>query len=235
MRFRDRREAGLLLAARLQRYRGKPHTVVLGLPRGGVPPAAEIARRLELPLDVIISRKLGAPENREFAIGAVAEGGKVYLNPEGVVSTEASQDYVAAVTARQREEIARRQRLFRDGEPLSLPRGSTVILVDDGIATGATVIAAIYALRDQGVGRIVLAVPVAPPDTVARLRKLVDELVVLSTPGLFWAVGAFYEDFAQVSDEGVRELLEEAGREGRRIGAAQSGKAITPVKPRGSP
>lgn len=234
MRFRDRREAGLRLAARLQRYRRRPRTVVLGLPRGGVPVAAEVARQLELPLDVIISRKLGAAENPEFAIGAVAEGGEVYLNPEGVDSAGAAPADVAASAARQREEIARRQRLFRDGELLALPPGATVLLVDDGIATGSTVIAAIHALRRQGVARIVLAVPVAPPDTVEHLRPMVDELVVLLAPALFFAVGAFYEDFAQVSDDEVRERLEEAARDGRRSGAGKT-RPVTPAAPRGSP
>jgi predicted phosphoribosyltransferase len=209
-RFRDRREAGRLLAARLGAHRGRRDAVVLGLPRGGVPPAAEIARVLELPLDVIISRKLGAPQNPEFAIGAVAEGGEPYLNAEGVEATGASKRFISQATERQRAEIARRQKLFRDGAPLRLEPGTTVILVDDGIATGSTVVAAIQALRRLGVGRIVLAIPVAPPDTVDRLRPLVDELVVLSMPTVFWAVGAFYDDFEQVSDEDVRRLLGEA-------------------------
>jgi putative phosphoribosyl transferase len=209
-RFRDRSEAGRLLAARLGAYRGRHDAVVVGLPRGGVPPAAEIARALELPLDVMISRKLGAPQNPEFAIGAVAEGGEPYLNAEGVEATAASKRFIFHATERQRGEIARRQKLFRGGAPLRLEPHVTAILVDDGIATGSTIFAAIQALRRQGVGRIVLAIPVAPPDTVERLRPLVEELVVLLAPTLFWAVGVFYEDFAQVSDEDVCRLLSEA-------------------------
>ena len=208
--FRDRREAGRQLAKQLRRYRHQAQTIVLGLPRGGVVPAAEIAAVLELPLDVIISRKLGAPGNPELAIGAIAEGGDAYLNEEGVALTRASHEYLAEETRRQRIEIAHRQERFRDGRALSLPDKCTVILVDDGVATGSTVIAAIRALRHQQVAHLVLAVPVAPPDTVAMLRDMVDELVVLSTPVLFWAVGAFYQNFQQVSDDEVCELLMQA-------------------------
>jgi putative phosphoribosyl transferase len=178
--------------------------------------AAEIAAGLDLPLDVIISRKIGAPGNPEFAIGAMAEGGEPYLSEEGLSVTDASRAYLDAEITRQRAEIARRQELFRNGKPLTLPEDATVILVDDGVATGATVIAAIHALRTQKVGCLVLAVPVAPPDTVAVLRQLVDELVVLSTPMMFWAVGAFYDDFAQVTDEEVCRLLKHARDERRR-------------------
>lgn len=205
--FRDRREAGQRLAWRLQHYHRRPGTVVLGLPRGGVVPAAEIAVALELPLDVIISRKIGAPGNPEYAIGAVAEGGDAYLNEEGLAVTAASREYIAEETEHQRREIARRQDLFRSGRLLSLPDQATVILVDDGVATGSTVIAAVRALRQQAVARIVLAIPVAPPDTVDVLRGMVDELVVLATPMMFWAVGAFYDDFQQVTDEEVCDLL----------------------------
>jgi len=226
-RFRNRLEAGRLLAARLAGYRRRENAVVLGLPRGGVPPAAEIARALELPLDVIISRKLGAPENPEFAIGAVAEGGEPHLNAEGVETTGASKRYISRATERQREEIARRQKLFRGGAPLQLGPHITVILVDDGIATGSTVVAAIQALRQQGVGRIVLAVPVAPPDTVERLRPMVDELIVLLTPTLFWAVGAFYEDFTQVSDDDVCRLLSEAALGPSTRAGAKPGGAVS--------
>jgi putative phosphoribosyl transferase len=214
--FRDRRQAGRQLAGRLGRYRDQPRTVVLGLPRGGVVPAAEIAAALRLPLDVIIARKIGAPGNPEFAIGAIAEGGDAYLNEEGLALSRASREYVANEIRHQRSEIAHRQVRFRDGHALSLPDKATVILVDDGIATGSTVIAAIRALRQQRVARLVLAIPVAPPDTAALLRDTVDDLVVLSTPLLFWAVGAFYEDFGQVSDDEVCELLAQAKHAERR-------------------
>jgi putative phosphoribosyl transferase len=210
--FRDRREAGRRLVTRLQPYRDQPRTIVLGLPRGGVVPAAEIAAALGLPLDVIISRKLGAPGNPEFAIGAIAEGGEAYLNEEGLAATRASRRYLDQEIARQRSEIRQRQKRFRRGRALALPERATVILVDDGVATGSTVIAAIRALRQQHVQRLVLAIPVAPPDTVALLRGMVDELVVLATPMLFWAVGAFYGEFPQVSDEEVCELLATAAQ-----------------------
>ena len=220
--FRDRREAGRQLAGRLRRYCDQPHTVVLGLPRGGVVPAVEIAAALRLPLDVIIARKIGAPGNPEFAIGAIAEGGDAYLNEEGLALSGASREYIADEIRHQRDEIARRQERFREGRALSLPDKPTVILVDDGIATGSTVIAAIRALRHQRVARLVLAIPVAPPDTVATLRDMVDELVVLSTPLLFWAVGAFYEDFQQVSDDEVCQLLAQA-KHGQQL---QHGEAV---------
>jgi putative phosphoribosyl transferase len=205
--FRDRREAGRQLAARLQHYRDRPRTVVLGLPRGGVVPAAEVAATLRLPLDVIISRKIGAPGNPELAIGAIAEGGDAYMNEESAALTAASPGYVTQETSYQRAEIARRQGLFRNGRALSLPDNATVILVDDGVATGSTVIAAIRALRQRRLARLILAIPVAPPDTVRILRDMVDELVVLSTPMMFWAVGAFYEEFQQVSDDEVCRIL----------------------------
>jgi putative phosphoribosyl transferase len=210
--FRDRREAGRLLVEPLRHYENRDRTVVLALPRGGIVPAAEIASALRLPLDVIISRKLGAPGNPELAIGAIAEGGAPYLNEEGVALTAASDAHIAQEVERQRAEIARRQQRFRGGRPLALPDRATAILVDDGVATGSTAIAAIRALRERGVDRIVFAIPVAPPDTAERLHTMVDELVVLATPLLFWAVGAFYDDFRQVSDDEVVDLLERAER-----------------------
>lgn len=220
-RFRDRRQAGRLLAERLAAYRRAPATVVLGLPRGGVVPAAEIARILELPLDVLLSRKLRAPGNPELAIGAVAEGGEAYLYHRSCEATGASDAYIARETAEQRAEIERRRRMLRGGAAVHLPPRSTVILVDDGIATGSTAVAAIHALRHKGVGRIVLATAVVPPDTADRLRDEVDELVVLKTPEPFWSVGGFYEDFEQVSDEEVRALLDEVHRGHPAASAAQ--------------
>lgn len=218
--FRDRRDGGRRLVDKLRRSHATPSTIVLGLPRGGVVPAAEIAAALGLPLGVVISRKIGAPENPEFAIGAVAEDGAPYLSEEGLALSRASKAYVDEEVARQRAEIARRRGWFRGGKPLVLPEHATVILVDDGIATGATVIAAIRALRQLQVARIVLAVPVAPPDTVTVLRGLVDELVVLATPAIFWAVGAFYDDFRPVTDEEVRRLLAAAAPAATRSNSA---------------
>ncbi len=216
-RFRDRRDAGRQLAARLEPYRERPGVVVLGLLRGGVVVAAEIARELALPLDVMICRKIGAPENPELAIGAVAEGGGAYLNEESLEATGASPSYVKSAIDRGQAEIARRQKLFRDGKPLSLPLETTTLVVDDGIATGATLMAAIRALRRSGVGRIVVAVPVAPSDTVDLLRPLVERVIVLWIPVSFSAVGVFYDDFTQVSDEEVLDVLAKVAAEQRRF------------------
>ena len=219
VRFRDRAAAGRALAARLVAWRGVPGAVVLGLPRGGVVPAAEIALDLGLPLDVLISRKLRSPYNPELAIGALAEGGEIYVVASNRDATGATDDWLASEKAAQQAEIDKRRLLFRDGRPLDLPARATVILVDDGVATGSTVVAAIHALRRQGAVRIVLATPVAPADTAARLGALVDELVVLDTPEAFRSVGEFYEDFEQVSDDEVLALLENA-RHRQAAGAA---------------
>lgn len=209
--FRDRTDAGRMLAAALHCYRRRPGAVVVALLRGGVVPGGEIAAALGLPLDVFISRRLGAPGNPEHAIGAIAEGGTPYISQKALGLTRASGEYVAREVEHQRAEIARRQRRFRDGRPLALPEGATVILIDDGIATGATAIAAINALRQRGVARIVFAIPVAPPNTVTVLRPLVEDLLVLATPDCFASMEAFYEDFAQVSDDDVGDAL---GRNG---------------------
>jgi putative phosphoribosyl transferase len=225
VRFRDRRDAGKQLVALLDKYRTKPATVVLGLPRGGVVPAAEIALALDLPLDVLISRKLHAPDNPEFAIGAIAEGGEPYLNDESVALTGATPEHVAAEIREQRAETAHRQARFRGGRELTLPERPTVILVDDGVATGATVIAAIRTLRQRAIERLVLAIPVAPPETAAALKRMVDELVVLATPDPFWAVGAFYDDFPQVSDDAVGALLADVAARQQRQHAEPAGAA----------
>jgi predicted phosphoribosyltransferase len=211
--FRDRRDGGRQLVPRLARYRGRKGAIVLGLPRGGVVPAAEIARALQLPLDVLISRKIPAPGNPELAIGAIAEGGESWLNDDVVAATGATPEHLAIETARQRAEIMHRQKRFRGGRELVLPEHATVILVDDGVATGATVIAAIRALRSRPLERLVLAIPVAPTDTAETLGRMVDELVVLATPEPFWAVGYFYTDFRQVTDEEVADLLARARSE----------------------
>lgn len=217
MRFRDRYDAGRQLASRLVRYRSWPRAVVLGLPRGGVVLAAEIATALDLPLEVLIARKIGAPGNPEFAIGAVAEDGEPYLSEEGIAVSEATDEYITAEVARQRAEIDRRRQLFRGGRALALRDNATAILVDDGVATGATLMAGIGALRGLHVGHLVVALPVAPAETADVLRGLVDKLIVISTPRLFGAVGAFYDDFRQVSADEVRRLLGEAAAQGRAL------------------
>ena len=205
--FENRRQAGQLLAQRLQDLKDAPDVVVLGIPRGGVVVAAEIAHMLNAPLDVYITRKLGAPGNPELAIGAVAEDGTVVLDEESIAFLRVPDTYLDEERRRQQEEIRRRAARYRRGRPPVPLEGKRVILVDDGVATGHTVEVAIRALRQQPIKELILAVPVGPPTTIARLRALVDRLEVLSEPDVFWAVGMFYRDFRQVSDEEVEALL----------------------------
>ncbi len=211
--FRDRTEAGHELAARLIVYRNDPSGLILALPRGGVPVGYEVSLALNLPLDVFITRKLGAPDNPEFAIGAVSETGCIYCNPEalrmmGGFST-ASPCFNEMVQA-QREEIRRRQGLYRNGRPLPDLKDRTVLLVDDGVATGATFLASVEAIRNLQVHRLVAALPVGPRDTLGEIGKQVDKLIVLATPEPFYAVGNHYLDFRQVSDDEVVRYLTEA-------------------------
>ena len=210
MQFRDRQEAGQLLAQALAFLGGKKDVIVLGIPRGGVVVAAEVARAIGAPLNVYITRKIGAPYNPELAIGAIASSGDVVLDEGLMGSLGVSPEYVQDETERQRREIERRLKKYRGNRPAQKLEGKTVLLVDDGIATGATTLAAIRALRKQKPAELILAVPVGPPDAVARLREEVDRLVCLDTPQLFWAVGAFYEVFDQTSDEEVVRLLRES-------------------------
>ena len=205
--FRDRSDAGRLLVARLAAYANRPDVLVLALPRGGVPVAYEVARALNAPLDVFLVRKLGVPGHQELAMGAVATGGVRVLN-DHIVGVLGIPDYVIdAVAAWEQQELARRERLYRGDRPLPDVRGQTVILVDDGLATGATMHAAIKALRQQQPARIVVAVPTAAPETCDQLRAEVDEVICAITPDPFHAVGLWYEDFSQTTDEEVRELL----------------------------
>lgn len=205
----DRRAAGERLAIRLLEYRDQ-EPVVLALPRGGVPVGYEIARRLGAPLDVLIVRKVGAPSNPEYGLGAVVEGGTRYLDEPRVRAAGLTMRDLQPTIARELAEVARRAREFRgDRKPVEV-QGRSVILVDDGVATGGTVLAVLRALRSRQPRRIVLALGVAPEDTVARLRKEVDDLVVLLVPRVFFAVGEWYHRFSQVSDAEVRTLLERA-------------------------
>ena len=207
--YRDRPDAGRQLAARLDRFR-KEQPLVVGLPRGGVPVAYEVADALGAPLDVVIVRKLGAPIQPELAMGAIGEEGACVLNPELVETLGVGTDELDALEERERGELDRRQLLYREGgEPLPVA-GRTVILVDDGIATGSTATAAARVLRARGARRIVLAVPVAPPGAEERFTAEVDEFVCPSQPAGFFAVGAYYEHFAQTTDEDVIELLRRA-------------------------
>ncbi len=207
----DREEAGRRLARALARYADRSDVVVLALPRGGVPVGDGIARALRVPLDVFMVRKLGVPGHEEYAMGAIATGGVMTLNDEVVQELRIPGPLIAQVAARERRELARRERAYRGERPFPSLNGQTVILVDDGLATGATMRAAVTALRHQTPRRIVVAVPVASRSACAELGALADDLVCLETPEPFGAVGAWYEDFSQVSDEEVRDLLERSG------------------------
>lgn len=209
MIFQDRADAGRQLAARLAPYAGDD-TRVLALPRGGVPVGYEVARALRVPLDVFIVRKIGAPGREELAIGAIASGGVRVLNEETIAALGVPPAVIEQITARELLELQRREETYRGGLPAHDVRNRTVILVDDGLATGASMHAAILALREREPRSIVVAVPVAPPDTCAALEDYVDDLVVLAMPSPFRGVGAWYEDFSQIDDDEVRDLLRDA-------------------------
>jgi len=205
--FRDRRDAGRLLADKLAAYANRPDVIVLALPRGGVPVAYEVARRLVAPLDVFVVRKLGVPGYEELAMGAVATGGVRVLNDQLVESLGIPDQMIDAVLSREQQELARRERLYRGGRPPPDVGGRTAILVDDGLATGATMFAAIEALRKQNPARIVVAVPTASPDTCEEMKRKADEVICAITPEPFHAVGRWYRDFSQTTDEEVADLL----------------------------
>ncbi|GHC34609.1 phosphoribosyltransferase family protein [Streptomyces cinnamoneus] len=231
MRFIDRVDAGRRLAERLGHLRGE-NPVVLGLPRGGVPVAFEVARALAAPLDVILVRKLGVPYHRELGFGAIGEGGVRVIRSDIVRMSRIDEDDLVEVERSEEAELARRAERFRAGQPRVPLEGRTAIVVDDGIATGATASAACQVAKAQGAARVVLAVPVAPPDAAAEFRTRVDELICLSTPAAFAAVGEWYHDFAQTSDEEVIELLRrnaEQARENGGGGDAHGGPLKLPV------
>ena len=207
MRFRDRAHAGRVLASALAEYAGRDDVVVLALPRGGVPVAAELARQLGAPLDVLVVRKLGVPGHEELAVGAIAPGGVLVLDDRLVRRLGLTRADIEALVARELSELARRQAAFRDNRPPPDLEGKTVILVDDGLATGATMRAAAEAVRKEHPARIVVAVPVAAAETCDEFREDVDEIVCAFTPAPFQAVGLWYEDFTQTTDDEVRELL----------------------------
>lgn len=206
-RFADRRDAGRQLAAQLQTYSGQGDVLILGLPRGGVPVAAEISSALHVPLDVFVVRKLGAPWHRELALGAIAEGGIEIRHEEAMRSLGVSAAEVDRVAAVEHEELKRRVFAYRGKRPPLPLAGRTVILVDDGLATGSTMEAAIAAVRHLHPARIVVAVPVGAPDTCARIETQADELVCLLRPRAFSAVGEWYDDFGQTTDDEVRALI----------------------------
>jgi putative phosphoribosyl transferase len=207
--FKDRAEAGRILANRLTKYADqKP--IVLGLPRGGVPVAFEVAKALKAPLDVYVVRKLGVPGHEELAMGAIASGDVRVLNKPVVEDLRISEEAIETETRKEQEELKRRELLYRGKRPPLDVSNRTVVLVDDGIATGSTIKAAIAALKKQKAGRIVVAVPVAPASTIDELKTEVDEVVCVSTPEFFYAISLWYDEFLQTSDEEVRELLKKA-------------------------
>jgi putative phosphoribosyl transferase len=209
-RFRNRTDAGQLLATRLTAYARRPDVLILALPRGGVTVAFEVARVLHVPLDVLIVRKLGVPGREELAMGAIASGGVLVLNHEVVQMYALSTEVIHNVVVQEQHELERREQLYRGRRPVSEVRGQTIILVDDGIATGATMRAAIAAVRKRHPARIVLAVPVAAFTTCEVLETLVDELISIITPEELYSVGFWYEYFPQETDKEVRDLLEHA-------------------------
>jgi putative phosphoribosyl transferase len=206
--FKDRGEAGEKLATRLEKYRGKKNVLVLAIPRGGVVTGDEVARAIGVPLDIIIIRKIGFPGNPELGIGAVSETGAVVLDQSIISADGISQEYIEETILEERKEIQRRIEKYRRGESLPELAGMTVILVDDGVATGSTIKAAIRALREEELERLVVAVPVSPPSTAKELTEMADEFVCLDTPKSFGAVGNFYRDFSQVTDEEAVAILE---------------------------
>jgi putative phosphoribosyl transferase len=208
--FRDRTEAGQLLAERFQEYKEHADAIVLALPRGGVPVAFEIANKLGLPLDVFVVRKLGVPGQRELAMGAIASGGIRVLNEDVLRAMPHAAATVAEVTSQETREVERRERDYRQGRPAPDVSEHVVILVDDGLATGATMLAAIAALRQKEPAKIVVAVPVCPPETLAEVERAADGTVILFAPEWFRGVGQFYDNFEQLTDEAVRLLLARA-------------------------
>ena len=210
--FANRAEAGRFLAEKLEKYAGRDDVIVLGLPRGGVPVAYEVAQRLRAPLDVFIVRKLGVPGFEELAAGAIASGGVRVLNDDVVRALPHADAIIESVTARETAELERREQSYRDGRPAPELRDRIVILVDDGLATGATMRAAVAALRQRGAAKIIVAVPVGAPETCRELEELVEEIVCGMAPAFFQAVGQYYQDFSQTSDDEVRELLRRAAQ-----------------------
>jgi putative phosphoribosyl transferase len=209
-RFRDRHDAGRRLAAELRDHANRSDVIVLALPRGGVPVGYEVATALGAPLDVFVVRKLGLPWHEEIAMGAIASGGVLVLDRDLLRIAHVSEADLRRVIAAEEKELARRERQYRGDRPFPDLRGKTVILVDDGLATGSTMRAAVEALRQEGPARIVVAVPVSSPETCDAFRGVADEVVCAETPEPFQAVGSWYDDFSQTSDAEVHELLERA-------------------------
>jgi putative phosphoribosyl transferase len=208
--FRDRTEAGRMLATTLEEYANRDDVVVLALPRGGVPVGFEVAKALNAPLDVFVVRKLGLPGQEELAMGAIASGGARVLNRDLIRALNIPEEVLDEVTREEQRELERREREYRDGRPPIDVRGKTVILVDDGLATGSSMRVAVLALKQKQSEQVIVAVPVAPADSCAEMQSVADKVVCAVTPQPFWGVGQWYEDFSQTSDEEVRELLKRA-------------------------
>jgi len=208
--FRDRTDAGRLLAQNLAAYKNGPAVLVLGLPRGGVPVAFEISRELNVPLDVFIVRKLGVPGHEELGMGAIATGGTRILHEQLIEELGISPNTIETVTRNEEKELERRETLYRDDRPAPVIEGRIVIVADDGLATGSTMKAAIAALRQYRPARLIVAVPTAPVETCEELRKMADEVVCLMTPEPFYAVGGSYVSFSQTTDDEVRDLIRRA-------------------------
>jgi putative phosphoribosyl transferase len=207
--FQDRRDAGRALAKAMEALRDWVGAIVLGLPRGGVPVAFEVAKALKLPLDIFVVRKLGAPGFEELAVGAIASGGTIVLNQSLVHEFGVSREAIDEVAEREKLEIARRERVYRDGRPSAQIEGRTAILIDDGLATGASMLAAVRTLRPHA-RQVIVAVPVAAQSTCERLRSEVDQIICATVPEPFFAVSSFYRNFEQTTDKEVRTLLSEA-------------------------
>lgn len=207
MQFYDRQDAGRKLARALEKYADQKDTIVIGLPRGGVVTAFEVASHLHLPLDIVCPRKIGAPFNPEYAIGAITETGEGIFDQRAIASLGVSADYMKNTIEQEKKQAMHRLQFFRHGRPPRDVKGKTVILVDDGLATGSTMKAAIKTMQQEGAGAIIVAVPVSPPHTISEIKPTVREIVCLYAPEMFWAVGEFYEYFAQTEDEEVSALM----------------------------
>lgn len=205
--FQNRQEAGQHLASQLSAYANRDDVIVLGLPRGGVPVAFEVAKALAVPLDVFLVRKLGVPGQEELAMGAIASGDTQVLNQEVIDVAGVTEAEIEAVVTREQQELQRREALYRGNRPAPVVQGKQVILIDDGLATGASMGAAVAALRTHDPARIIVAVPTASPEVCAAFQELVDEVICAVTPQPFYGVGAWYDDFSQTSDEEVQTLL----------------------------
>jgi putative phosphoribosyl transferase len=212
--FADRVEAGKRLASAMRDFAGK-NGIVLAIPRGGVVVGYEIAKALSLPLDVIIPRKIGAPDNPELAIGAMTEDGTIILDDNLITYIGVQRDYIKAESERQKHEIERRLKLYRQNEPYPSLKGLDVVIVDDGIATGSTMKAALASVKNRGASTVTVAVPVGPPSTIKELKKQADRVVCLYAPEYFQAIGQFYTDFNQTTDEEVIQLLKQSKQKSR--------------------